>query len=126
MEGVKVTWQNILDAEFAPAWPASVQHDWMGITRHAAPKPGVEPSMTAQEYYESKRRLRAEAEEEEETNVREGVVKSVSAAIVRQLIGRRRNGQLIERRRSSGQKKDAGEKVTFQPAGERARVKEAT
>jgi hypothetical protein len=124
MEGVKVTWQNILDAEFAPAWPASVQHDWMGITRHAAPKPGVEPSMTAQEYYESKRRVKAEEEEEEETNVREGVVKSVSAAIIRQLIGRRRNDQSVERRRDSGKKKDAGAKVAFQPAGESESVQQ--
>ena len=89
MEGVKVTWQNIMDAEFAPVWPAAVEHEWMGITRHSAPKPEAEPRMTAQEYYEGKTRLRLGEDEGEVENVREGVVKRVAGSIIKQLIGSR-------------------------------------
>ena len=91
MEGVKVTWQNILDAEFAPTWPARVQHDWMGITRHTAPKPGSEPRLSAQEYYEGK--VRPRRVEEQEASVRDDVVSSVSNAIIRELIGKKKKNQ---------------------------------
>lgn len=87
MEGVKVTWQNIMDAEFASTWPVTVQHEWMGITRHAAPKPGAEPMMSAQEYMDGKRRPK-KIQEDKEADVRDDVVKTVSAAIIRQLIGK--------------------------------------
>jgi hypothetical protein len=89
MDGVKVTWQNIMDAEFAPVWPAAVQHEWMGVTRHSAPKPEAEPRMTAQEYYEGKRRLRLEGDDGEVERVREVVVKSVAGSIIKRLIGSR-------------------------------------
>ena len=93
MDGVKVTWQNIMDAEFAPVWPAAVQHEWMGITRHAAPKPEAEPMMTAQEYYEGKKRLKAEEDETEAEKVRQDVVKSVAGSIIKRLIGSRPKSQ---------------------------------
>ncbi|KAK5115843.1 hypothetical protein LTR85_009437 [Meristemomyces frigidus] len=37
-EGVTVKWHNILDAEFAEAWPENVQHERMGWSRYTAPK----------------------------------------------------------------------------------------
>ncbi|KAK3721510.1 hypothetical protein LTR37_003066 [Vermiconidia calcicola] len=43
MEGVKVEWSDMLDAEFAQAWPQEVEHGHMGLVRHTAKKPGVEP-----------------------------------------------------------------------------------
>ncbi|KAK3697859.1 hypothetical protein LTR37_017250 [Vermiconidia calcicola] len=43
MTGVKVEWSNMLDAEFAEAWPREVEHGHMGLVRHTAKKPGEEP-----------------------------------------------------------------------------------
>ncbi|KAK3680192.1 hypothetical protein LTR78_000569 [Recurvomyces mirabilis] len=37
-EGVKVKWHNILDAEFAAAWPANVEHERMGWSKFVAPR----------------------------------------------------------------------------------------
>ncbi|KAK6431380.1 hypothetical protein LTR95_012461 [Oleoguttula sp. CCFEE 5521] len=36
-EGVTIKWSNVLDAELAEQWPASVEHAPMGIVRHTAP-----------------------------------------------------------------------------------------
>ncbi|KAK4553946.1 hypothetical protein LTR86_009122 [Recurvomyces mirabilis] len=41
-EGVKVKWHNILDAEFAAAWPANVEHERMGWSKFVAPRGDAE------------------------------------------------------------------------------------
>jgi hypothetical protein len=46
MEGVKVQWANIMDAEFAKEWPGEVEHEPMGLTRHIAKKPEYKARMT--------------------------------------------------------------------------------
>lgn len=46
MEGVSVKWSNALDAEYAEEWPASVQHDFMGLVRNTAPRPDHERADT--------------------------------------------------------------------------------
>ena len=40
-EGVKIRWSNILDAQFAETWPASVIHDNLTKDRYAAAAPMV-------------------------------------------------------------------------------------
>ena len=37
--GISIRWANVLDAEFAQAWPNAVKHERMGLVRHAAPAP---------------------------------------------------------------------------------------
>ena len=46
-QGVKVKWNNVLDAEFAEAWPADVVHEAMGVSRHTAPRPEAEAVLDA-------------------------------------------------------------------------------
>lgn len=41
LEGVKVQWANIHDAEYAESWPAPVVHDLLGLARHTAPDPNT-------------------------------------------------------------------------------------
>ncbi|KAF6222342.1 hypothetical protein HO133_001428 [Letharia lupina] len=42
VDGVKVRWANILDAEFAETWPEEVFHDWLERSRYTAAFPAVE------------------------------------------------------------------------------------
>ena len=42
VEGVRVYWANLLDAEFAATWPAQVVHDGLGVSRYTAAWPKVE------------------------------------------------------------------------------------
>jgi len=37
IEGITIKWNNMLDAEFAEAWPSKVNHESMGWVRHTAP-----------------------------------------------------------------------------------------
>lgn len=39
VEGVRVRWANLLDAEFAETWPAAVVHDSLGKSRYTAAFP---------------------------------------------------------------------------------------
>ena len=39
VEGVRIRWANILDAEFAETWPAAVVHDGLGKSRYTAAYP---------------------------------------------------------------------------------------
>lgn len=39
VEGVRVRWANVLDAEFAETWPAAVVHDALGKSRYTAAFP---------------------------------------------------------------------------------------
>lgn len=43
VEGVRVRWANILDAEFAQMWPAGVVHDELGKHRYTAAFPPPTP-----------------------------------------------------------------------------------
>lgn len=36
-EGIVVKWANQLDAEYAEAWPETIAHEPMGLSRHRAP-----------------------------------------------------------------------------------------
>ena len=42
VRGVKVQWNDVLDAEFAELWPKDVEHESMGLNRHTAPAPQQE------------------------------------------------------------------------------------
>ena len=42
VEGVKVRWANMLDQEFAEAWPEGVVHGWLEKSRYTAAFPAVE------------------------------------------------------------------------------------
>ena len=39
VEGVRIRWANLLDAEFAETWPAAVVHDMLGKSRYTAAYP---------------------------------------------------------------------------------------
>ena len=39
VEGVRISWRNILDAEYAESWPGGVVHDGLDYSRHTAPAP---------------------------------------------------------------------------------------
>jgi len=41
-DGITVRWNNMMDAEYAEAWPENVQHERMGWSRFTAPKAGDE------------------------------------------------------------------------------------
>jgi len=43
LDGVRISWADILDAEYAASWPEAVQHYPMGLFRHTAPKPWAYP-----------------------------------------------------------------------------------
>lgn len=65
MSGVTVKWQNVLDAEYAEAWPQDVSHEPMGFTRYIAPKPEKEAALSVEEWVESRKREERVVEEEE-------------------------------------------------------------
>lgn len=48
-EGVRIKWMDPLDAEYAENWPRAVQHDIVGIVRHALPKPDSEPVLDVED-----------------------------------------------------------------------------
>ncbi|KAK4539962.1 hypothetical protein LTR36_009932 [Oleoguttula mirabilis] len=93
--GITVKWHNLLDAEFAAAWPEHVQHERMGWARYTAPKADGEAVEDVSEYKEMQWRgraanwLPAEGEEEEEGNEavaeRERVV--AEAGVRREFVG---------------------------------------
>ena len=43
VEGVRIRWANILDAEFAETWPKAVIHDGLGKSRYTAAWPPAPP-----------------------------------------------------------------------------------
>ena len=92
MQGVTVKWQNILDAEFAEAWPENVVHEPMGFSRHVAPKPQAEAKMDAvgwrvdrQGRGERKEQVEEREDEEGDDGVRRGVVERLTQRMVRRL-----------------------------------------
>ncbi|QIW94972.1 hypothetical protein AMS68_000490 [Peltaster fructicola] len=50
--GARVQWKDVLDAEFAQAWPEDVRHTPMGITGHEAPDPHAPVLMDTIDYSE--------------------------------------------------------------------------
>ncbi|KAL8984310.1 MAG: hypothetical protein Q9205_001697 [Flavoplaca limonia] len=42
VEGVKISWANLLDADFAEQWPAAVEHDGLSKNRYTAAFPVLE------------------------------------------------------------------------------------
>ncbi|KAI4173874.1 MAG: hypothetical protein LQ343_002642 [Gyalolechia ehrenbergii] len=54
VEGVKVRWVNLLDAEFAAEWPEEVVHDGLERHRYTAALPLIEDSEDATEERETK------------------------------------------------------------------------
>lgn len=61
MKGVKIKWQDPLDAEYAAAWPELVTHEPMGFVQYSAPDPEVQPIMDALDLRESKSVNKAQA-----------------------------------------------------------------
>ena len=49
VEGVKIRWADILDAEYAETWPAEVVHDGLEKHRYTAAWPPAPPLMPAEE-----------------------------------------------------------------------------
>ena len=59
MEGVRIKWNDILDAEFAESWPVNVIHEPMGLVKYMAPKPSEEAESSIDQLRE-KRLAKAE------------------------------------------------------------------
>ena len=52
VEGVRVRWANLLDAEFAETWPAAVLHDTLRKSRYTAAFPPGPEEKARQELVE--------------------------------------------------------------------------
>ncbi|EMC97969.1 hypothetical protein BAUCODRAFT_31979 [Baudoinia panamericana UAMH 10762] len=53
-EGVTMRWNNLLDAEYAEAWPDNIAHEAMGWTRNVAPRPDAQPISDVAVFTESR------------------------------------------------------------------------
>ena len=49
VEGVKIRWANVLDAEFAETWPEDVVHDGLEKHRYTAAWPPAPPLVPAEQ-----------------------------------------------------------------------------
>ena len=62
VEGVRIRWANILDAEYAQTWPKDVVHDGLAKSRYTAAWPPAPPTSPLEEIGEEKTELLEEIE----------------------------------------------------------------
>jgi len=118
MEGVKVQWANILDAEFAQEWPEGVEHEYMGLTRHTAKHPKYKAKMTVLEtkpWLEERAIARGEIEveevDEDEADVEVGKADAEAVALAK------REGRKAKKALEAEERKKVVEGLALQMVG---------
>ncbi|TKA64611.1 hypothetical protein B0A49_12069, partial [Cryomyces minteri] len=69
MDGVRIQWADVRDAEYAEKWPEAVGHEEMNYFRHTAPHPssGPKPTLTEEEEEQMEENVTLDGEVGEES-----------------------------------------------------------